>query len=154
MDEDLESEEEANVERQFNFLSELSTLVDYNVIEKYLYVIKNDSQSKKNPFLLQACTVFFRRIINQTKQTWIFFQIQTLSIFNKFIQSDTPNNQLMRGINEKTAYTQSERLYQTNALDLKSIVNIIVSKFTELLKKNHMLGVEALFRFPTREIKD
>ena len=41
-----------------------------------------------------------------------------------------------------------------NAADLKSVINLVVSKFTELLKKNHMLGVEALFRFPSREIKD
>lgn len=44
MDEELDfdedqsdsDEEEANVERQFNFVSELSVLVDYNVIDKYI----------------------------------------------------------------------------------------------------------------------
>ena len=51
MDEE-DSEEEANVERGFNFVSELSTLVDYDVIEKYLFLIKTDTQTKKNPFLL------------------------------------------------------------------------------------------------------
>ena len=42
MDEDLESEEEENVERQFNFISELTVLVDYNVIDKYLLVLQNE----------------------------------------------------------------------------------------------------------------
>jgi hypothetical protein len=61
---DEESEEELVVERQFNFLSELSTLVDYDVIDKYLYVLKNENQSKENPFLIQAATSFFKRIVN------------------------------------------------------------------------------------------
>ena len=62
-------------ERQFNFVGELSVLVDYEVISKYIYILKHEEQYKKNPFLIQACSSFFKRIINQTKQTWIFFQI-------------------------------------------------------------------------------
>jgi hypothetical protein len=38
--------------------------------------------------------------------------------------------------------------------DMKQVIITITGKFTELLKKNKMLGVEILFRFPTREIKD
>lgn len=37
---------------------------------------------------------------------------------------------------------------------MKSIIKEITAKFTELLKKNKMLGVEILFRWPSREIKD
>ena len=66
-DSDSEPEEETNVERQFNFVSELSVLVDYNVIDKYISVLKSDDNYSKNPFLVKACTTFFRRIINQTK---------------------------------------------------------------------------------------
>lgn len=31
---------------------------------------------------------------------------------------------------------------------------MVTTKFVELLKKNKMLGVEILFRWPSREIKD
>ncbi len=31
---------------------------------------------------------------------------------------------------------------------------MVTAKFVELLKKNKMLGVEILFRWPSREIKD
>jgi hypothetical protein len=98
-------EEEQNIERQFNFVGELSVLVDYEVISKYIYILKHEEQYKKNPFLIQACSSFFKRIINQTKQTWIFFQIQTLSVFSEFQTKDQTNNNLMRGINEKIAIT-------------------------------------------------
>ena len=38
-EEDLEDEE--NVERTFNFVSELSVLVDYDVIQKYVSILRN-----------------------------------------------------------------------------------------------------------------
>ena len=60
----------------------------------------------------------------------------------------------MRGINEKVAYSQKEKLLKGNSLELNLIINQITTKFIELLKKNKMLGVEILFRFPSREIKD
>jgi len=34
-------DEETNVERQFNFVSEISIFVDYTVISKYLLIIKD-----------------------------------------------------------------------------------------------------------------
>jgi hypothetical protein len=70
-EEDLEDEE--NVERTFNFVSELSVLVDYEVIQKYISVLKMKDSYEKKPLLIKAVTTFFRRIISQTKQTWIFF---------------------------------------------------------------------------------
>ena len=60
---DLE-EEEQNIERQFNFVGELSVLVDYEVINKYIYILRHEEQYSKNPFLIQACSSFFKRIIN------------------------------------------------------------------------------------------
>lgn len=90
-------------------MSELSVLVDYNVIEKYIYVLKHEEHYKKNPFLIQACSSFFKRIVNQTKQTWIFFQIETLSVFNEYMTKDMTNNSLMKGINEQVAVTQNEK---------------------------------------------
>jgi hypothetical protein len=95
---DESDEEEENVERSFNFVSELSILVDYDVIDKFLYVLRNELQYANKPTLLQACSNFFRRIIQQTKQTWIFFQVETLSVFDAFNQKDATNNSLMKGL--------------------------------------------------------
>jgi hypothetical protein len=39
-------------------------------------------------------------------------------------------------------------------MELNQIINLVTTKFIELLKKNRMLGVEILFRFPSREIKN
>ena len=151
-DDDLTDEE--NVERTFNFVSELSVLVDYDVISKYAFLLKHESIYSKRPLLMKACSSFFKRIISQTKQTWIFFQIETLSIFNDFVQKDVSNNSLMKGILEKKSTTQSGKQIETYKADVKSVITLITAKFTELIKKNKMLGVEILFRFPTREIKD
>ena len=84
-------------------------LVDYNVIDKYIFVLRNKDLYSKNPFLIKAVNVFFKRIINQTKQTWIFFQLETLSVLNEFVQSDISNNSLMRGIQSKVAHTNSAK---------------------------------------------
>jgi len=151
-DDDLTDEE--NVERTFNFVSELSVLVDYDVISKYAFILKHESIYSKKPLLIKACSSFFKRIISQTKQSWIFFQVETLSIFNDFLQKDISNNSLMRGILEKKASTVTAKQLEAFQVEMKSVINMITAKFTELLKKNKMLGVEILFRFPTREIKD
>lgn len=151
---DEESDEEENVERSFNFVSELAVLVDYDVIEKYIYILKHDNQYTKKPQLIQACSSFFKRIMHQTKQTWIFFQIETLSVMNAFLQKDLTNNSLMRGIQDKIATTTNERALAVHNVEMKQIIKEIAGKFTELLKKNKMLGVEILFRWPSREIKD
>ena len=49
---DESDEEEENVERSFNFVSELSVLVDYDVIDKFLYVLRNEMQYANKPSLL------------------------------------------------------------------------------------------------------
>jgi hypothetical protein len=43
--------EEKFVERQFNFISEISIFVDYSAISKYLMIVR-DKDYKKNPLLL------------------------------------------------------------------------------------------------------
>ena len=149
-----ELEDEENIERSFNFVSELSVLVDYDVIQKYTSVLRNVEQYKKHPILLKACTVFFRRIHSQTKQTWIFFQLETLSIFNDFLQKDVTNNSLMKGIQDKVSHTQNDKMVDAYSSEMKAVITMVVQKFTELMKKNKMLGVEILFRFPSREVKD
>jgi hypothetical protein len=60
----------------------------------------------------------------------------------------------MKGINDKVAITQNDKTLNNNSIELKAVISIVISKFIELLKKNKMLGVEIMFRFPSREIKD
>ena len=67
---------------------------------------------------------------------------------------DTSNNSLMRGIQDRVAFTSSEKQLELHRSEMKQVINMVTAKFTELLKKNKMLGVEVLFRFPSREIKD
>jgi hypothetical protein len=67
-----EEEEHQLVERKFNFLSELTKLVDYDVVRKYMIVIR-DKDYKKNPQLLPAVTSMFKRFAQQLSCTWIFF---------------------------------------------------------------------------------
>ena len=52
---------EVNAERQFNFVSEISVLVDYNVISQYMIILR-DKDYEKNHELLQATSKFFNRI--------------------------------------------------------------------------------------------
>jgi hypothetical protein len=78
--EDDDDVEEKFVERQFNFVSEISIFVDYQVISKYLMIVK-DKDYKKNPMLLQGVNSMIKRITNQIKATWIFFQFEYLLIF-------------------------------------------------------------------------
>ena len=66
------------------------------------------------------------------------------------MQLNSSNNFLMKGINESVTYTQKDRLFQMNINELQNVIKVIITKFTELLKKNHMLGVEIMFKFPSR----
>jgi hypothetical protein len=60
-------------ERKFNFISELSILVDYEVINKFILALQKPDLAKKRPFVIKAASSLFKRIVQQTKQTWIFF---------------------------------------------------------------------------------
>lgn len=135
-------------------MADLSVLLEYSVVDKYLYVIKDKRHYESNPFLLKACSAFFKRIVHQVKQTWIFFQLETLSIFNNFLQADQVNNKLMRNVNMTGASSKQNAQLNYNTAELKSILKAIVLKFVQLLKRNKMLAVEILFEFPSREIKD
>ena len=59
-EEDVPDEE--NIEREFNFVGEFVTLLQYPVVSKYLFIIQKQLYEKK-PVILKACTSFFKRII-------------------------------------------------------------------------------------------
>ena len=83
---DEESEEEENVERCLNFNVEISMLINYDVISRYMAVVDHRSTLSKQADLLQMTASFFRRIVFQLKQTWIFFQMDFMNYFNEFLQ--------------------------------------------------------------------
>lgn len=116
-------------------------------------VIKDKDMHKKNPFLLKACSAFFKRIVHQVKQVWIFFQLETLKVFHDFLEQNGCTNKLMANVNISRK-TKSDVQLNYNVAELKAVVKTITLRFVQLLKKNKMLAVEILFEFPTREIKD
>ena len=65
--EEEDEQDEENIEREFNFVGEFVTLVQYPVVSKYLYIIQKQLYEKK-PVILKACTNFFKRIVIQAKQ--------------------------------------------------------------------------------------
>jgi hypothetical protein len=70
------SEEEADSyeqkERNFNYVSEISILVDYNVISRYMSVLRLREYSK-HKFLLPAIVNFMKRVVYMIKAPWIFY---------------------------------------------------------------------------------
>ena len=70
------------------------------------------------------------------------------------MQKDLHQNHLMAGLNEAKANTPAAKQVQGYKGEFKQVISTVTAKFTELLKQNRMLGVEILFRFPSREIKD
>ena len=83
---DEESEQEENVERCLNFNVEISMLINYDVISRYMAVVDHRSGMSKQPDLLKMTASFFRRVVFQLKQTWIFFQMDFMNYFNEFLQ--------------------------------------------------------------------
>ena len=47
---------------------------------------------------------FFKRLVFQLKQPWIFFQLESLSAFHAFLQRNSSNNSLMAGLGEKKTF--------------------------------------------------
>lgn len=68
-------------ERQFNFIAELSVLVDYEVIEKYFSLVQKTEDAE----LVLAVAAFFKRVLFQFKQPWIFYNLNVLAAIHDFV---------------------------------------------------------------------
>lgn len=86
------------MERHLNFNAEISLLINYDVIGRYMAVIDERGALSKEADLVQMTASFFRRVVFQLKQTWIFFQLDYMHYFNEFLQKNICNNSLMKGI--------------------------------------------------------
>lgn len=160
MDDDLSLDEESEqeekfVEKGFNFVSEISILVDYTVISQYMSIVKN-KEYKKSPGLLNKVKILFNRILHQIKAAWIFFQFEYMLIIQDFINKGVVNNSLMKGIlpTGGNSLIASERAIEYEEEQLKSTFTLILRQFLDVYQKNRLLGVECLFRFSSREHKD
>ena len=151
---DEESDREENVERQFNFAGEISMLVDYKVISHYVSVINKTHVLSKNGEILQMTASFFRRVLFQLKQTWIFFQLEYMHTFNLFLHENHSNNSLMRGLMDYQDTSLLDKKLKLSKDQLRQVITTIVGRFVQLQKQNPLLLIEALFRFQSRDIKE
>ena len=60
---DEESDREENVERQLNFNAEISLLINYEVISRYMTVVDLKNTLSKEADLIQMTASFFRRVV-------------------------------------------------------------------------------------------
>jgi len=86
--------------------------------------------------------------------TWIFFQFEYLIDFEKLLSEGYTNNSLMKGINTDGPVTMKEKQVEAYLNEFKALVTLIVRQFLDTLNNNSLLGIECLFRFPSKEIKD
>ena len=75
-------------------------MINYEVIARYMSVVDAKSGLSKQADLVQMTASFFRRVVYQLKQTWIFFQMDFMHCFNEFLQKNSCTNSLMKGILE------------------------------------------------------
>ena len=127
-------------------------MIDYAVVDKYVLLLSNAAHHERRPLLAKATTSFFRRILQQAKQPWIFYQLGTISVINAYLQRNVCNNRLMAGV--KPSGTGTSNVLPHEERELKLVLKGIAQGFLSQLRKNSMLAVEMLFEFPSREIKD
>ncbi|CDW80133.1 UNKNOWN [Stylonychia lemnae] len=152
-DSDEDDGQSRYVERKLNFAAEISLLVDYDTLSKYVMVLR-DKDYQKNPQLLQAITSWFKRIVHQLKATWIFFQLEYLICFEQVLSEGQINNNLMKGFGVDRPVTTKDKQIDSYLSELKPLLMQIVKQFMETLQINSLLGIECLFRFSSREVKD
>ncbi len=120
-------------EREVDLKNEIRIVVDYNIISKILYVL-SEYKNIKSSNLLRIIAKLFIRII-ETDNTWIFYNIEFLNVFQKLLNDSIFKNNL---------------LYK----ELYDCINQILKKFFSVFKTNKLLLVESLFKFNSAIIKD
>ena len=142
-----ESEQEHVIERQFNFLGELTILVDYEVIRKYMLVLTHPSL-REDVDMLRMFAGFCKRVMFQFKQPWVFFTLETLGLFDAYLKRQGSNNSLLMGLQNDFGCVD-KRLAVTQQM-VTEVVQQIVSKFMVFQSQNPFLAIEALCRFTSQ----
>jgi hypothetical protein len=142
------SDEEYEVERDFQFKSELTLLVDYEVMEHYVSVLRSDKLSQNTDMMLMVHR-FIKRVIYELKECFfIFCNLEFLAVFDKFLQKHKSNNPLMQGISFPSQFADP-RQKRVNDM-MCELLGDVVFKFMQLQRENPMIAIEALFRFSSR----
>ena len=74
-------------QRKFNEMTEFAIVSDYEIISKYLIFLKNGRYMDNSKDLNLSILFYFERIVKLLKGEWLFFQAETLTIFNELLNS-------------------------------------------------------------------
>jgi hypothetical protein len=78
-------EERVFAERQFNFVAELSCLVDYEVVMAYIWACEHTERAE----IVECTAAFFKRMIFQFKQPWVFYTVEVLLKLEKALSKNS-----------------------------------------------------------------
>lgn len=126
-----EEDEEVFQQKKFMFTVEMAQLIDYKIVENVVSLLERADDLDSG--LVSAIAHFFNRIMKQCKGTFIFYQIQTMDIFESFLLA-----------HRKDAYYMS----------LTNVIKKILGEFFKSCEKNPLLPFEILFTFPDKASKD
>ena len=110
-------------------MPEIAILVDYNVVKNYISLIVNPD-TRKNAEVLLIIASFFKRLVFQLKQFWIFYQLDFLAALHEYLQEGACNNSLMKGLNGSKPQVTNKRLEMAKQA-LREVILTIVTKFVE-----------------------
>jgi hypothetical protein len=63
---------------------------------------------------------FFRRVVVQLKSPWLFFQLDFMNSFDKYLKVDRGNNSLMLGLN--SGESLQDRKFKVNRERLQAVI--------------------------------
>jgi hypothetical protein len=66
--------------------------------------------------------VFFKRILNQAKTPFIFYQLEYLQIFHTFLNEGSSNNKLLEGFKHSVNINPVNKKVEAYSTDLKAIL--------------------------------
>ncbi|CAD8117315.1 unnamed protein product [Paramecium primaurelia] len=123
--------------KRCNFVSEFAIIVDYKVLEKYFFLIKEDKLLNNSSELNIAIYKYFQRILDTLKADWIFFQLDFLYIINSIIQ----NKQLTKKRNQLFQLFKINRLMSVEFFSdfLMLQLKILFQKITKIKQQKETL---------------
>ena len=83
-------------ERKFNLMSEFAILAEYDVISKFLYLIRKNKLLTNSSQLNNSVFKFIKRVTDLLQAEWIFFQVDFLKIFHEIISNEEIRNSVKK----------------------------------------------------------
>lgn len=125
-------DEERFQERKYNEKTEFAIIAEYSVITKYMNFLRNERFLTNDDELNESIFYYIQQIKKLLNGEWLFFQAETLCIFQKILAS----SDWIRKNREKA-----------------KLVQTICASFIKLLRKNPLAITESLFRFSSLSLK-